>query len=214
MIHAAPNRLLADPECSLNVFGGESSHFPHGMFLVRDGPLKESLANLGIKSGTTKEEQPSAQNPQVTLGPWRIKVPRRRDGPSLAVERNGAVLTKANLDNVKELRVQKHQGIYFGLLIHRHDDRIDVLGSWDPSWPDLISTIYVYGDRPFTGLTFVFSEEDEYDEWCTNVVNITLDQVESSVSKFHWDAPHLVGTEILLAHRRYVSSFFFVLTLS
>uniref|UniRef100_A0A8H7TME2 Uncharacterized protein n=1 Tax=Bionectria ochroleuca TaxID=29856 RepID=A0A8H7TME2_BIOOC len=169
MIYAVPNRLLTDPECSLAVFGGESSHFPHGMFLVRDGPLKESLTNIGVTSGTSKEEQPDPQNPQATQGPWSITVPRPRSDSSLTMERKGAVLTKANLDNVKEIRVQKHQGTYSGLLIHRHDDRTDVLGSWDTSRPDLISTIYVYGDRPFTGLTFVFSEYDESGSPCINV---------------------------------------------
>ncbi|CAG9977966.1 unnamed protein product [Clonostachys byssicola] len=209
MIYAAPSRVLTDPECSLAVFGGESSHFPDGMFLVRDGPLKESLTNLGVKFSATKEEQLGPQNCQATRGPWSIKVPRPRLGPPLPIEGSGAVLTKANLDNVKELRVQKYEGIYLGLLIHRHDDRIDVLGSWDASSPGVISTIYVYGDRPLTGLTFVLLEEEGPGWWCRNVVNIrthpssvpeldfpvvdsTLDQVEEDlISKFHWDAPHL-----------------------
>lgn len=209
MIYAAPNRLLTDPECSLAVFGGEGSHFPHGMFLVRDGPLKESFTNIGVTSGTSKEEHPGPQNPQASQGPWSIKVPRPRNDSSLTMERKGAVLTKANLDNVKVIKVQKHQGTYSSLLIHRHDDRTDVLGSWDASRPDLISTIYVYGDRPFTSLIFVFSEYDESGSPCSNVVNITLNQVENSDSKFHWDAPHLVGVaEILLALCRNLIIFF------
>ncbi|CAH0058537.1 unnamed protein product [Clonostachys solani] len=189
--YAAPNRLLTDAGCSLVDIGDEASHFPTGIFLVKGFYPDECFTNLGVRTGTTKEEQHNLQNPQETPDPWSIKAPRPRNSSSLTLERNGAILTKANRDNVKELRVQKHQGIYSGLLIHRHDGRTDVLGSWDASRPELISTIYVYGDRPFKGLTFVFSEYDESGSRCKNVVNITLDQVENSASKFLWDVPYL-----------------------
>ncbi|VUC26190.1 unnamed protein product [Clonostachys rosea] len=190
MFYAAPNRLRTDPLCRFVDLSGEDSHTIHGIFIVQDEFARESLTNIGVKSGANREDQPDLQNPPAPLSHLSIKVRRPQNRLALELERGGAILTKANLNNVKELRVQKNRNFYYGLLIHRHDDSIDTLGVWNASRPESISTIYVYGDRPLTGLTFVLSEDYRKYPQIRDVVDITLDQVDSSVEKFVWDMPH------------------------
>lgn len=63
-------------------------------------------------------------------------------------------LNIANFSNVSIIELQKRRERYIGLKITRHSGAIDVLGQWDGSVQETITTIYEASQGPLRTLDF------------------------------------------------------------
>lgn len=96
-----------------------------------------------------------------------------------------AFLSKANLCNFKTLKLQRIGPRCTGLLIHRLDDSIDILGQWDPSRVDTITTLHCQDKRaPPDMITFVYS--DDTNPRRRYIKDILMGDCETTDTFFQW----------------------------
>jgi hypothetical protein len=153
----APHALLYLPDVHFSNFTDEPSlSSVSGIFIdpstYRRAGEDAVGVELHLKNGTYGAKvQPTAVLPVLD----------DIERTSFAQMRAGlAYLSTANLCNLKTLKLQRVGSRCTGLLIHRSDDSIDILGQWDPTKVDAIETVYDQDtNAPPHTVTFVFSDD-------------------------------------------------------
>ncbi|CAH0047224.1 unnamed protein product [Clonostachys solani] len=114
-------------------------------------------------------------------------------------------LSKAAFYGASTLQIQNCGRRCIGILAEMQDGSRIILGQWDPSREESISTLYEKQSGPLDAITFVFSDGDDENRY---VENITLQNSDGAKPHFTWcDLRTTAEVEGYLSSEQIKSSF-------
>ncbi|CAH0053966.1 unnamed protein product [Clonostachys solani] len=151
----APSSMVYVRERRLSKFTDVSPGFVSSIFIDRSDAGKVGEYSIGV---TLQPQEPSGDKAIQRVA--NCPVFDHIDPQSFMKQQASYVfLSKANLLQLKLLQLQKLGDRCRGLLIHRLDDSIDILGQWDPALASTISTLYhTENGAALESITFVYAD--------------------------------------------------------